>query len=749
MYDDPKQIQARLTRRDQRNRADWFEVSIDSYYDQKSARTFAVNAAGVQRDGVVGNRGRLDTSWDGIWYSEVQIAEWGWSAELRIPYSMLRFSEGDRQTWGVQFRRRIPRNSEVLEWPLVPRSERRSGIVAEYGQLTNLRNLDASTNLQVAPYTLGRVQTSEDDENPETRQASSTYDVGVDLELGLGANATLNATVNPDFGQVQSDPAVLNLSAFETFFPERRPFFVEGADVFDFSLGRRAELLYTRRVGADAPVIGATKITGRSAEGLVYGAMVATSGDNFDPTRNYGVGRLEQDLGTQSTVGGLVTAFAGPESNGRRRSLSGGLDWDLRFFDQEYQFQGFASSTHRRLSSSDQPTTGYAARTEVGRVQGNWTYNLDFRLLTDTYNPNDVGRLRQNNFFRTRGFVRHEFNGGQPVGPFQRANGFLVVGQSWSYQKRRDRGMGFFSRLSALTEGFRSLSLQLNGDQLFGGYDLFETRGLWPRARPSTYNAEVSAGTDSRRDWELEAEFQGGLRSDGGSSLSSTLETDWNLGSRLKLSGEVSYQVERNALEWATNESFLREGPDQWAIGNRSAVPSDLTPSEFTTLSQGTDRLSTILDDVSPEEAPNGYYVPLYGDRDTDRINLTVRSNVTLTRDLSVEFFGQLFGARGRYRNFQILSSKDDFDAFPTYPKRHDFATSSFLTNAVLRWEFRPGSEFFVVWSQNRALSRDDPYFYDARSSSPFDRSPSARLTDAFDDFAQNTFIVKMRYLFL
>jgi hypothetical protein len=148
LYDDhPDRIRARLTRRDQRNQADWFEVSIDSYNDQKTARSFAVNAAGVKRDGVVQGRGGLDASWDEVWRSDVRIMEQGWVAELRIPYAMLRFSTADRQTWGIHFRRRIPRNSEVVEWPLIPKSERRGGIVAEYAPLTNLRNLSTERNL--------------------------------------------------------------------------------------------------------------------------------------------------------------------------------------------------------------------------------------------------------------------------------------------------------------------------------------------------------------------------------------------------------------------------------------------------------------------------------------------------------------------------------------------------------------------------------------------------------------------------
>ena len=749
LYDEhPERIQARLTRRDQRNQADWFEVSIDAYYDQKTARTFAVNAAGVQRDGVVKDEGHLDASWDGVWRSKVQTTDAGWVAELRIPYSMLRFSEADRQTWGIQFRRRIPRNSEVVEWPLVPEWERQSGIVAKYAQLTGLRDLSTERNLQVAPYTMARVRTHEDPEAPGTRATRTTVDAGADVELGLGPNATLNATVNPDFGQVESDPAVLNLSAFETFFPEKRPFFVQGSDVFGFDLGGGGRLLYTRRIGGTKPVIGALKLTGRSQNGLVYGAMTATTGADFDPARTYAVGRLRQDVGVQSTVGGMVTAYDGPTASGRRRSVAGGLDWDLRFLDQSYRFDGYLSTTHRRRSVSEAASTGYAMRTKVGRVEGDWTYDLNFRLLTDAFNPNDAGRLRRNNFFRTSGSGHYRFNDGQPVGPFQEADGFLFVGQSWSYQNQLSRGLGFFSNFWAQTEGFRPVSLSLSGDKLFGGYNLYETRGLWARARPRTFSAEVDAGTDTRRSWTLRAELGGGVRSDGASSLSGEVDANWNVSTRLKLSAEVSYQHEQNAVEWASNETFVRQSPTRWAIGQSSAPPSDLDDTALVSLDDGHSRLRSILADVAPTGDGASYYVPVYGDRDTDRLNVTVRSNLTLTRTLSLEFFGQLFGARGRYRHFRILSSRDTFEGFAAYPKRHDFATSSFLSNAVVRWEFQTGSELFVVWSQSRSLDRSNPFFYDRQSSSPYPRSPAARLTDAFGDFAQNSFIVKLRYLF-
>jgi hypothetical protein len=766
LYDDqPGRIRDRLTRRDQRNEAGWFEVSIDSYYDRQTARTFAVNAAGVQRDGIVrsgsADRRAFNVSWDAIWRSAVRITDRGWVAELRIPYDMLRFSEADRQTWGIQFRRRIPRTSEVLEWPLVPRSERQASLVAEYGRLTGLRDLQPDRRVEVSPYVLGRARTREAPGAPGTVTRSGTADAGVNAEVGLGSSATLEATINPDFGQVESDPSVLNLTAFETFFPERRPFFTEGTDIFNFPLGlenvrgdiQPTELFYTRRIGAVDPVVGVLKLTGRTQGGLSYGVLGATTGPEFDPERGYAVGRVEQQLGPRSTLGGIAAAYDGPaaaSSTGRRRSLVGGADWDLRFAGGTYRVEGHLTGSHRRTSAGERASTGAEIVTEFEKLQGDWTYDAGVRVRTPEYNPNDLGRLRRNNQIRLSSFVRHQFNSGQPVGPFQDLSGFLTVNQSWSYDRRLNRGTEPYLEFQGLTDGFRPITLAVDGKDSFGGVDLFETRGLGPRVRPTAAITTLSVGTDSRRAWQLTPRLSWTARSDDGAAWSTGLDAEWNVASRLKLSGSLSYRQELGVVEWAANETFVRRGPGQWAIGSESASPSALGPDALRTLGRGTDQLAAALSGVSTAGTSIGgqptYYVPVYGRRDTERLSLTLRSNVALTKDLSFEFFGQLFGARGRYRGFRVLSAPDDFDAYDGYPRRHDFARSSFIANAVLRWEFRPGSELFVVWSQDRRLRRTEPFFRDRRSSSPYDRPAGHRLTDAFREVPRNAFIVKLRY---
>jgi hypothetical protein len=426
------------------------------------------------------------------------------------------------------------------------------------------------------------------------------------------------------------------------------------------------------------------------------------------------------------------------------------VNWDLRFAGNTGQVNGYVSGTHRQADENG-PTTGFAMNAEVGRVRSDWNFNVGFRLRDDEYDPNDLGRLRENNFFRVSSFHTYQFNGGQPIGPFQSLSGAFNVDHSWSYVRRRSLGVFTFQDVNALTRGFRPISLRLEGDYLFGGVDQFETRGLQPRARPRRATARLSIGTDTRRSWQLTATLSGTARSDDGGAWTAGLDAEWNVGSRLKLSGGLSYRQELGVVEWAANETVVRRASGRWAIGPENTSPSALDDEGLTALERGADRLTAILSGVSPMQSVGGrpaYHVPVYGRRDTDRLDLTLRSNMAITKDLSFEFFGQLFGARGRYRDFRILSAPDDFDAFGDYPRRHDFARSSFIANAVLRWEFRPGSELFAVWSQDRRVNRDEPFFRDQRTASPYNRPTGRRLGDAFRDVPRNAFILKLRYTF-
>ncbi len=742
----PGEILRTLGRRDEFNQADWFLVSIDSYFDRKTAYTFGLNAAGVQLDGIT--TGRLDRSWDAVWDGAAKLTADGWVVEMRIPYSMLRFSPSDQQTWGLNFQRVIPRSGETVEWSLVRQSQQESGPVAHYGTLKGLKNIRPRRNIQVTPYTLSRMTTKEGD--PGKLSSDGSINAGFDAKIGITSGIILDASVKPDFGQVDADPAELNLTAFETFFPERRQFFIEGAQIYNFSYGREGSLLYTRRIGARAPIIAATKLTGRTEKGLSIGVLAASTGANFDPTRYYGVTRLRQELGRNSSIGGMFTAF---EQNApdvtRRRSLAGGLDWDIRFHDNRYQFNGQSSFSHRTQPGEGvNAETGFMVNSGVSKIQGDWTFDTSINVFDDHFNPNDLGQLRQGNFIRVNAGVGHQINHNQAFGPFRRARVNLFTWQKWSYAGRLYEGSGFFLFSNMQTRGFQSIRISGFTDYLFGGYDIFETRGLDPWARPRQGNFRVRFGTDSRRTWQLEPTGNVTFYNRAGMNYGAGLRTKWNAGSRVRLSATVNYGGDVNRTAWVANESFRRDDTGRWAIGTSTTSPDNLSDDAYTVLDQQAG-LSSIFDRKTPfAGSGDAYYAPVFGRRDTRTVDFSLRSTITFSPNLSLQLYGQLFAAKGRYDDFSILRDRDTLVPVDAFPKRYDFALRSFQSNVVLRWEYRPGSTLFLVWSQSRANRLTiDPL--DAGARSPFNQSSVGQLRDVFNLFPTNVFLLKLNYTFL
>ncbi len=737
------QIWQTLGRRDSFNRADWFFVSIDSYLNRKSAYTFGVNAAGVQMDGVTTRE--LNSSWDAVWESAVRVVSDGWIVEMRIPYSMLRFSEADIQTWGLNFVRVIPRTGETLQWALIPRTERQSGVVAKYGELQGLESLRPRRNIQITPYSVSQVMTEEGD--PGRRVSERDFDFGADLKLGLSSNIILDATFNPDFGQVDADPAELNLSAFETFFRERRPFFVEGAQTLDFALDHGSSLLYTRRIGAGDPIIGASKVTGRTDSGLSFGMLGAATGNDFDPSRLFGVARIRQELGKYSRIGGILTMFDNAATGGGRSAYVGGADWDIRFADNSYKIDGFVSVTDRRFEDVDlADTRGLAASIAFDRIKGDWTYSSTVLAFDDKFNPNDLGRLRRGDFYRWSNSLSYQFKGGRPIGPFRRASFRLWNFQSWRYRDGLNQGMGGNLSFNLFTNGYQKIDFSVFGDNLFGGYDAYETRGLLPYADPRSVNIRASFDTDSRRQWQLKPSIRANLSEDGGRNINLKVDTKWDAGSRLSLSGSVALTNGDDERAWASNESYrLVDGV--WEIGTESYSPSRLIDDQYQAITAA-GGLSSILDPVDPYGDSGSYYVSMFGRRDTRTVDFTLRSNVTFTPRLSIQLYGQLFVARGRYGDFAVLQDRDSLVDFDGYPKNHDFAFNTFQTNTVLRWEYSPGSTLFLVWTHSRK-GRTDIDRLDSTAISPYNTGTFDQITDAFGVFPQNVFLIKLNYLFL
>ena len=253
-YDsDPDEIVGQLARRDQNVYSDWLLVAVDSYFDRRTAFQFGVNPAGVRKDTYHFDDTNEDDSWDAVWDAKAKVDSEGWTAEFKIPYSQLRFTPGS-DTWGIQFGRSIARRDETSLWAPISRQE--GAMVSRFGELRGLRTLSASRRLEILPYSVARLTRGPGDvANPFYDKNETFGSIGADVMYGITNNLTLDLTINPDFGQVEADPGQVNLSAFESFFQERRPFFVEGAGIFNFRLGQgdgdgaNESLFYSRRVG--------------------------------------------------------------------------------------------------------------------------------------------------------------------------------------------------------------------------------------------------------------------------------------------------------------------------------------------------------------------------------------------------------------------------------------------------------------------------------------------------------------------
>jgi hypothetical protein len=758
MYDSQENIENNLGRRDEYNRADWFMVSIDSYFNRKTAYTFAVNAAGVQLDGQQDDNKKLssndvnpllpaglDVSWDAIWFSEVRITDNGWIAELRIPYSMLRYSREDLQTWGIHFKRRIPELGEVSEWPFIPRNER-TNLVSGYGQITGIKGIDPRRNIQVRPYVLAGLDLFENENVPGKTDYRIKYDVGGDIKIGIGPNVMLDATIRPDFGQVEADPAVLNLTAFETFFAEKRPFFLEGADIYKFGIGN-SRLYYSRRFGANEPIIAAAKLSGHSDKGLSFGLLGTMAGKDLNPTNNYAVFRASQIIGNYSSAGGILTYYYSPAKEGTGwQSMTGGIDWDLRFNNNKYGFEGIAAFSDRNplvpgVKDQTGAMSGLVLRKRQGIVDGHFT----LLMFTDKYNPNDIGWISfEQNWYQIWANLNYKLKEGKSFGSFQRGDISIFYTRRYSFLEFYDMGSNVNLSTILTTKKFRQIKLGAKFYDLLGGYDLWETRGLGIWAKPTYVEISGEFDSDDRKNWKVTPKATIKIYDNNGREYILDFQGNVNAGTRVSFQANIKGNREDYKTAWASNETFMVDN-GIWKIGNTSTSPDNLDYTEFTAFDDN-GMLAGILSDVK-EYKSGQYYVPVFGTRDTRSLDLTVRGSLTFTSKFSMQLYTQFFVAKGRYDNFSILANPDNMVDFPAYPKKRDFNYKNLQSNFVTRWEYRPGSAIYFVWSHSRSKDEEmnplAPW-----GESFYGQSLGGQISDLFRIFPKNSFMIKIDYAF-
>jgi hypothetical protein len=741
-YDgEPDKIVARLTRRDGGVEADHVVLNLDPHHDHQTGNLFSVNAAGVKSDGQMYNDGCIDGSWDGVWEGKAAIHDQGWSVEYKIPYHVLRFSPKEEYVWGMNVCRYISRKNEGAHWVLVRKGE--NGWSSRFGHIEGIRGIHPPRHLEVMPFAVGRSTFSpENPANPDGRDLFSS--TGVDMRYGLSSNISLNATINPDFGQVEADPAGLNLTAFETFYEERRPFFVEGKTLFNTP---GSSLFYTRRIGKqpgrfpipegskliDKPesttIIGAAKLSGKTANKTAFGIVEAVTSREYtniertytdlltgieqtkrekhlvEPMTNFFVGRAKQDVMKNSNVGAMITAVNRTNFSFKKKSLikrnteeeknyqeddvsayTGEIDGNLNWRDGKYSLSTRIAGSH--TGPADDRKNGYEAIAHVHRSAG-WIgggINLDVR--SSGFDANDLGFMSgPTNRIWLFTFIHGDI---QKPWLLVRKSGFWACQWgNWNYDGV-DLGKGFnFFKWIELKNNWYCEFLISRG---FKAMDDMGTRGGPLMVKPAGIFYWMDLWTDGRKPVSVGYHIEGSENDNG----------------------------------FASGHGFF------FGIGIRPAsnIQIHIGPSYRT----GYDFAQWIR---NIDDADGRHYV--FGELKNKVLDLSTRVNVSFTPNLSFQLYLQPFVAVGDYSNFKEFARPESYE-FKPYTRldfNPDFVTRSLRGNAVLRWEYRPGSVLFLVWSQSRNafMEMDNP------SLRPYDD-----LRDTFTDKGQNVFLVKLNY---
>lgn len=678
----------RLSRRDRATEADRFTVMIDSYMDHQTGFVFSTNVSGVQTDGIMSQGGSVyDVTWDAVWTVETRRYKEGWSAEFVIPWNALRFARGTYH-WGINFRRYISRKKETDEWVMIPRSA--TYAIPLWGVIEGLDGIQPPLHLEVTPY-VSATRTMTTGATTGLRPPGTVYGYGADIKYGLSRNFTLDATINPDFGQVEVDQSVLNLTVFETRFPEKRSFFVEGAQMFTFGGSvdnTPLTLFFSRRLGRQprgalsasaaygtavqenpqlTTILGAVKVTGRTADGLSVAALssvteeeralVASPGQpSFsvmtEPRATYSVARVKQEWDDGSWLGGMATLSAIHHAH---RAVSGGIDWNARAFEGAYTIDGYLAG------ASAQGGDGVAGRLLMSRLNAeHWSATASYDLYTRHFNPNDVGFFAQPHDHG--GYLQVLYRENISEGLFRRVALAVNPEMRWNWDGVRTHAL---LRGEAVGEFSNFWFSMLTIERSFPAFDDEERGIIGIYKRPGNTMAALTVETDDRHALSATA-FAGARRDDEGA---------WTWFGNGALTIRPSAWMELNPSVYYQRT----RGERAWVYPDGSVYDAAIAPARFS----------------------------VFGGRDLQLLDLSLRGIVTFTRTLSVQFFTQVFLTRGHYGTYYRLMPAGaltpyDYAADASYYS-HDFNAVTLNANVLLRWEYLPGSTIYLVWTQARA----------------------------------------------
>ncbi|NOY37448.1 MAG: carbohydrate binding family 9 domain-containing protein [Chlorobi bacterium] len=726
-------------------------IFIDSYFDHLTAFGFLVSAGGVKADFIwTGDGQNQDLTWDPIWYVKTRIKNDGWNAEMRIPLSQLRFGKSEKQVWGLQLGRVLYRKQEISFWQYIPQDA--PGLIHLFGELHGIDGIKPKKQVEIAPYGVASTERFKSESgNPFRTGKGNYYNGGVDGKIGLTNNITMDFTVNPDFGQVEADPSLLNLSAYETFFEEKRPFFVEGKNIYNFQLmggdgDLSAEnLFYSRRIGrqphgyphlssgeyTDMPdftrILGAAKVSGKTKDGLSIGFLESVTArekaeidldgerrfESVEPLTNYAVGRIQKDYGQgRTSIGGIITSvnrdIENPNLNWLHKSAyTGGLDFSHSWNNRNYnltiktyfsQVNGDSTAlirtqrasahyfqrpdaTYLKYDSSRTSLMGNGGRIQVGKIGGgHWQYLAFLTWKTPGLELNDVG------YMRTTDEILQIFWVGYRIWePFSIFRNFSVNVNQWSAwdfggnNLVKGGNVNFHTQFKNYWRVFSSVNFNSNrrSNALLRGGPSFLT--------PGSAGMYLNVGSDDRKklSFNLSGSFNEGFEN---SSTSKNISggLTYRPTSTISITLRPKYSAASEELQYVTKTYFNNDERYIFAHINQKVL------------------------------------------------EMSIRLNVSITPNLNIQYWGQPFIAAGEYSDFKRVTEPhagtftdryhtfdngeitydtdggyyaidEDLDGNTDYAVGNpDFNFKTFKSNLVLRWEYVPGSNLYLVWSQDR-----------------------------------------------
>ncbi len=776
---EPDKIEERLSRRDG-FAGDRINVIIDSYHDKRTAFVFTVTAAGVKGEELATQNGQdWDASWNPIWYTDAQVDDKGWTAEMKIPLTQLRFGKSEEQIWGLNINRTLFRKQERSLWQRIPNEV--SGFISEAGELHGLKGLKSQKQLEIQPFTVFQYDTYEKEgSNPFRDGSDFSVNAGLDAKIGITNDLTLDLTVNPDFGQVEADPGAIALDGFQIFFNEQRPFFVENKNIFDFRFANGPDnVFYSRRIGrapqgsvsladnefADVPInttiLGAAKFSGKTKDGWSIGILETVTSNEYaeidnngdrreelvEPLTNYFVARVQKDFNERNSyIGGIFTStnrnLTDDLSFLRKNAYTGGLDFRHEWHNRDYYIQSNVVASHvtgskEAIQATQESLTHLFQRVDASHIEvdpnrtsltgtggrvfggkrggGNWRYWAGVNWRSPELELNDVGFLRQADEIRQFANIRYLWQ--VPTKTYRDASVRFRQLSSFDFEGNYNRmEYSLQGNINWINNWWTELEL-VHKPRIF--LNTFLRGG--PRWRYSEENFMVLFfGSDQSKKFNFRT-------------------------------GYIKSGTEQN------NFSFTR-----YVLGFNYQPFDSFSASVTTEFTENPNKTQYV------GEADFGSVKRyLLGNIDQKTWSTTLRLNYSINPNLSIQYYGQPFISRGRYNNFNYVNNsiaKDLNERVTWYDDNQiqqvpggdylvdedrngvvdyqfsdpNFSFVQFRSNLVARWEYIPGSELFLVWAQGTTGNVDS------------DRSLLGGLNNQIlDNTLENTFLIKATYRFL